>query len=156
MAAAAASGFLLICGDEPTKVLVGYTPKLGCWSGFGGKAEEGETPWQTAMRETYEELFGCSPPPSAWEKIQERAPMTVSGGYTAYRVHISEILSALPEESPYYCGTVPPRELGALIDDRVVDDGATEITKIRVWNAGDGFDNISDDLRFDLYAELSK
>jgi hypothetical protein len=51
---------------------------------------------------------------------------------------------------------VPPRELGALIDDRVVDDGATEITKIRVWNAGDGFGDISDDLRFDLYAELSK
>jgi 8-oxo-dGTP pyrophosphatase MutT (NUDIX family) len=38
-------------------VLAGYNPKKCHISGIGGKAEEGETPIQTAIRETLEELF---------------------------------------------------------------------------------------------------
>jgi hypothetical protein len=38
-------------------VLAGYNPKKFHISGIGGKAEEGETPIKTAIRETLEELF---------------------------------------------------------------------------------------------------
>jgi len=38
-----------------THVLAGYQ---GCISGIGGKAEEGEEPQATALRETLEEIFG--------------------------------------------------------------------------------------------------
>lgn len=39
-----------------THVLAGY--QKGCISGIGGKAEEGEEPQATALRETLEEIFG--------------------------------------------------------------------------------------------------
>jgi len=38
-------------------VLAGYNPKKFHISGIGGKAEEGETPVRTAIREVLEELF---------------------------------------------------------------------------------------------------
>lgn len=38
-------------------VLAGYNPRKFHISGIGGKAEENETPIQTAIRETLEELF---------------------------------------------------------------------------------------------------
>lgn len=43
---------------DGARVLGGYQTKTGKISGFGGKSIEGETPIQTALRETLEELFG--------------------------------------------------------------------------------------------------
>ena len=42
--------------------LAGYQPSKSCITGIGGKAEEGEIPIMTAMREFIEEIYCCAAP----------------------------------------------------------------------------------------------
>ena len=51
-------GILVI---EKGYALCGLTPKLGKFSGIGGKPEPGESILQTAFREATEELYGITP-----------------------------------------------------------------------------------------------
>lgn len=58
-------------------LLAGYQPRKQrpVLSGLGGKKEEGEEIWTTALRETIEELFELSTVPAVWiEQIQCSVP----------------------------------------------------------------------------------
>jgi NUDIX domain len=54
-----AAGTLFL--NKKNEVLTGYSTKYKWFSGFGGKKEENENSWETAMRETIEEFYGIEP-----------------------------------------------------------------------------------------------
>jgi 8-oxo-dGTP pyrophosphatase MutT (NUDIX family) len=115
-------------------VLTGYTPKIGKWSGFGGKIEAGESPWEAAVRETFEEVFGCGPTAEAIAALGP-APIPLQGddlsaSYLTYMYPLSRFLAVKPAASPYYV-TVPDSYDGICEDRILVDDESQEISEIR-------------------------
>jgi hypothetical protein len=107
-------------------VLAGFQPnkQKKMISGFGGKANEGETTLQTAWRETLEELFEF--PPATIQELVEEIPLKISyfktyqnGNYTVYVYtfqQLLQILKILEEkhlQSPLYSSF--PTELFELI-----------------------------------------
>ena len=84
-----------------THVLAGYQ---GCISGIGGKAEEGEEPQTTALREMLEEIFGIK---FDIEKIRlTPQKIIVKNAYTIF-VYSFDDLEAMCDvlqgmESPFY------------------------------------------------------
>lgn len=64
----------------------------GLWEFPGGRLEEGESPWQAAVREIYEE--------TGWQVENLDFLATVTHHYTRYRVTLHGFLCALPSEEP--------------------------------------------------------
>jgi hypothetical protein len=93
-----AAGCLIHVDDG--KYLMGYSDKLGKWSGIGGKREEGETAWEAGWRETMEEIYGVAPVPGL---VPQQPPLShVIDQYAIYEIGVETLLAAWPGESPYY------------------------------------------------------
>jgi hypothetical protein len=133
-----AAGILIVTDDTPT-FLLGYTPKIAAWSGFGGKIEGAETPWECAVRETFEELFGCCAPAGAAAALRHSGPLQdgdngAPAPYLTYVVDLADILAVGPLESPYY--STFPRDAAAVCRERTACGAeGQEITEIRVVTA---------------------
>ena len=135
---ATAAGILLYtaCG----RVLAGYTPKLGKWSGFGGKIEEGESPLDAAVREVYEELFGSS----KQYFLHNIANMTIrNGNYIVYPINVEHMLELQPIYSPYYHGVIS--SIDELCNERLAVEGQ-EITGVRLLSIEDVIRNEGGDI----------
>lgn len=140
-----AAGLLLYtkCGQ----VLTGYTPKLGKWSGFGGKIEEGESPWDAAVREVYEELFGSS----ERDFIKDVTQMTIrNGDYIVFPICVERILERQPAGSTYYSGAVS--SIDELCNGRLLVEGQ-EITDVKLMSVRDIMGESGDDMIDDSFRE---
>jgi hypothetical protein len=136
-----AAGILIVVDGH--KFLLAYTPKIAAWSGFGGKIEGDETPWECAVRETFEELFGCSVPAGAAGTLHHSGPLQdepvgTHAPYLTYVVRFEDILALGPLESPYY--STFPRSAEEICNMRKVVEGqgGQELTNIKVME----FDHI--------------
>jgi hypothetical protein len=67
-----------------THVLGGFQPKKAIISGIGGKPEELETPFETALRETVEELFEI-------KKVDKELVIQLMGDFkTYYEINVTD------------------------------------------------------------------
>jgi hypothetical protein len=119
-------------------VLAGYNPHKRSITGIGGKARDGETPSQTALRETIEELFELEEIPETLTRLLNYElvfdDMMTRGGYTVFIMNFNDldiILRSLHRvhdlKSRVYDGL--PITLNQLIMDRKVNPDA-ELTHI--------------------------
>lgn len=74
--------FLLLADHQP--------PSKRGWGGFGGKHEKGETPAQTAARETEEETRGFFKRTELLEKIENQTPF-VDGEFALFFLEIDYV-----------------------------------------------------------------
>jgi hypothetical protein len=76
-------------------VLAGYNPHKRAITGIGGKAKHNETPTQTAMRETIEELFELEEIPETLTRLLNNAivfdNMMTRGGYTVFIMSFGDL-----------------------------------------------------------------
>ena len=86
------------------RFLLGYNPRIQLWSGIGGKREAGEDAWDTAIRETMEEIYGVVPYPNRLLS-KERSPVIIDQ-YAFYPLHIDELLASQPRATPFYLSHV--------------------------------------------------
>ena len=121
----ASAGCLFI---ENNSVLCGYAHRYASYTGFGGKALALESPLQTAVRETVEELYGIDLVGTMGQdfcKVLKEYPFHERKGYFFVRCPFSaisefyEILSAHGITSPYYKEL--PRNIDELISLRRPD-----------------------------------
>jgi 8-oxo-dGTP pyrophosphatase MutT (NUDIX family) len=147
-----AAGCLFIQGDY---VLTGYNPKLNIWSGIGGKIEKGELPYQTAFRETIEELYGLIPSKEIIDncvKIFSTYKMIIKNNYGFIPFSfdkistISHIIKEYIDSTPYY--DYIPMSFNELITIRKTTENM-EITELKVINYKQHNPDISLDLLLD-------
>ncbi len=128
---------------DTKEVLAGYHPIRDLWSGIGGKCEEEEVPYQTAIRECAEEVFGVEPDASVIEVIQQTLKLKYpipNGDYALYRATFSDLLtiSLLLEKngcsSSYY--SLFPTSMYQLLEERVAP-ADSEITKLSLFTLGE-------------------
>lgn len=109
--------------------LSGFNSKLNCWSGFGGGKMGNETPWETAVREVVEEIFGIYLPPTSLQTLQQAiSPLEFfkTGDYICfvlsidYLFKISEMIDMLEYKSPFY-GDVFPKTISDLLEKRTIE-----------------------------------
>jgi hypothetical protein len=102
--------------------LAGYQPSKSCITGIGGKAEAGEIPILTAMREFVEEIFCCEAPDLLVAQlaiaVRPRGRLQNSGYELivydfADLERLLEVCAAAELETPAY--SRPPRTLMELI-----------------------------------------
>jgi 8-oxo-dGTP pyrophosphatase MutT (NUDIX family) len=124
---------------DTKEVLAGYHPSRGLWSGIGGKCEEGEVPYQTAIRECAEEIFGVEPEAHVIEEIQQALRLKFpipNGDYALYRGTFSNLItiSLLLEKngcsSNYY--SFFPKSIFQLLEERLPPDDS-EITVLSLF-----------------------
>ena len=120
------SGAGILFTDKIYGILAGFHPVRGLWSGIGGKCEEGEAPYQTALRECAEEIFGVEPESHVIEEMQAALRLKFpipSGDYALYRATFQDLftLSGILEKngyiSKYYSSF--PKTLFVLLEGRV-------------------------------------
>ncbi len=75
-------------GNDIYLLLAEDTKKTRGWSAFGGGAHEGETPAETAARETSEETNGYFSRTDLLKKIENQNPVTDGKGFVQYFVEI--------------------------------------------------------------------
>jgi len=116
--------------------LVGYSQKYKHFSGFGGKQNAGETPIQTALRETSEELLGIDPTKAdleQLEKLLENKKLITRNNYAILVLKIDDIsvFSTIfgDRMSPYY--KTIPKNCSRFILERNPTETA-EITDMKV------------------------
>lgn len=121
-----------------THVLMGYQPSKNMISGIGGKALEGEFAFETALRETVEELFGM--PPTRWllngllGYFRNRRALQ-NGTYTMYIFSFEDLINFMilvrgfMHTSPYYPAF--PDTLADLILERHAPPDA-EVTTLAI------------------------
>lgn len=117
--------------------LSGYKAYKGHITGIGGKQNHGESLFQTAIRETIEELFGIKDiPPTIvriFEKTLSYSKVLENGGFTHFLCSFDElssfmrIVEAAFETSPFY--DVFPKTLEDLLLNRKNSEKA-EITHL--------------------------
>ena len=117
-------------------VLAGFHPKLGRWSGFGGKCHENELYIDTAVREVVEEIFGIfSLSPAILSELGKcvvSAPRN-DGGYMLFiepidtLLNMCEVLRKNAQISPYY--QTIPSSLDSILVPRHVNY-SSEISKL--------------------------
>ena len=88
-------------------ILCGYNTKEGKWSGLGGKCEENEASFITAIRETIEELFGITlvlEQIHILEKLLKYKSIQNNNSYIFYEMNIDNIfvMANFLKDSPYY------------------------------------------------------
>lgn len=95
-------------GEEIFLLLADHqAPSKRGWGGFGGKYEEGESPAQTAARETEEETRGFFNRTELLEKIKNQVPFE-DGEFSLFFVEIDRIpveqiaASKVPEDKKAY------------------------------------------------------
>ena len=128
MDAITAAGILFTDG---LRVLAGYHPSLSAWSGIGGKAEEGEAPGITAIRECCEEIYGLTPDAATLEEMAAALNLgepTLTGTYALFKTCLEALLSIaqLLEKNGYTCQFYQsfPKTLQALIENRTTPETA--------------------------------
>jgi hypothetical protein len=76
-------------------VLAGYNPHKTLITGIGGKAKPGETPTQTALRETIEELFELEQIPETLTRLLNSQlvfdNMMTRGGYSVFIMNFVDL-----------------------------------------------------------------
>ena len=109
-------------------VLAGFQPKISKMSGFGGKSLENETPFETAIRETLEELLGVRNVP--YELIAKMPPCERHIAYPAYTCFVynfDDLETILRRARRYYITSDYyskfPTEVGELILQRQSVEG---------------------------------
>lgn len=122
-----AAGFLFTDGIF---TIGGYQPHSHCVSGFGGKQERDETPIQTAIRETIEEMFGIAVPDAMVHEfeaiLRRRGPIATreTRGYYLFVMdfrHLEILLQFVKSKgihSPFY--TTLPKDFGELFIRKMV------------------------------------
>jgi hypothetical protein len=125
--------------------LVGYSQKYKHYSGFGGKQNVAETPIQTALRETAEELLGIEPTKAEIEhlgKLLEHKKLITRNNYAFLVLKIDDI-SVFSNvfgvrQSPYY--KTIPKNCSRFILERNPTETAeiTEMKIIKVVSATNG------------------
>jgi 8-oxo-dGTP pyrophosphatase MutT (NUDIX family) len=143
------------------KVLAGFHPKLGLWSGFGGKRQGQETIAETAFREVIEEMFGINLEKKdtidLTASVRARFPIPADG-YYIYCLPISaifmlvSILERKSYTSPYY--ETLPHSISELLECRSPTLTA-EITKIQVFDL-DRLDYIKHYVTSEFYKDLQR
>ena len=133
-------GLLVI---EKGYALAGLTPKLGRYSGIGGKQLPGETLRQTAFRESLEELYGIVPCTSLVNSLVTgfiTKPLIDRDGYYYILMTFSDvnsmcsIVKTYVGESPYY-KTFPASVLDLVLNRYPSDEAEiTELTLIKYSN----------------------
>jgi len=116
--------------------LVGYSQKYKHYSGFGGKQNIDETPIQTALRETAEELLGFDPTKTELEhleKLLEHKKLITRNNYAFLVLNIDE-LSVFSNvfgarQSPYY-KTIPKNTAQFILERNPTE--TAEITEIKI------------------------
>jgi hypothetical protein len=117
-------------------VLAGFHPKLGKISGFGGMKIDDETPHQTAMRETLEELFGFKDIP---HDIIARMPVVdrhiAYPSYTCFLYSFDDLDTILRRAKRYFDSSSPyypefPTNLSELILKRTYENETMEVTEL--------------------------
>ena len=84
-------------------VLAGFQPKMGKISGFGGGAKPYETPFETAIRETLEELLGVSEVPHELiAKMPEGGRHISYPAYTCFLYSFDDLETILRRSRRYY------------------------------------------------------
>jgi len=115
-------------------VLAGFQPKIGKISGFGGVGKEPETPHETAIRETLEELLGVSSVPyELIAKMPECNRHIAYPSYTCFLYSFDDLDTILRRARRYYV-TSPyysefPTNVSELILNRDYHDGM-EVTDL--------------------------
>lgn len=115
-------------------ILGGYQPHRRCIYGFGGKHERQESPPQTAIRETLEEIYGLHDIESQWvqDLMEILGPITehesATAAYIFYLVHYKDLLVLMKYmaeqlttkgiQSPYYDKL--PRTMAELLNRKMV------------------------------------
>jgi 8-oxo-dGTP pyrophosphatase MutT (NUDIX family) len=116
--------FLLLADHRP--------PSTRGWGSFGGKPEAGETPAETAARETEEETRGCFRRTAILAAIGDRQPV-YDGRYAQFFVQVDYVpvdaiaRAGVPPDDPVYAergpwAWVPYGEIQRLLE--MVDSGA--------------------------------
>jgi 8-oxo-dGTP pyrophosphatase MutT (NUDIX family) len=152
------AGILFI---ESTQFLSGFQRKLNRWSGFGGKALPNESPQETAVRETVEEIFEVNLTRvhiDELERILYLGNYYESGSYIFYTLPfsallvISAYLATKKYISPVYHSL--PTNINDIVEKRI-SEKATEIEKVCFFSfydlpeLQDAFDkNLRNDLSF--------
>jgi hypothetical protein len=125
--------------------LVGYSQKYKHFSGFGGKQNAGETPIQTALRETAEELLGIDPTKTELDQLEnllEHKKLITRNNYAFLVLTIDDIsvFSTVFDArvSPYY--KTIPKNCSRFILERNPTETAeiTEMKIIKVVSASNG------------------
>lgn len=133
------TGAGILFTDKINGILAGFHPTRGLWSGIGGKCEEGEVPYQTALRECAEEIFGVEPEVHVIEEMQTALRLKFpipSGDYAVYRASLYDLftLSLILEKngysSKYYSSF--PTSVWMLLQDRVTP-AESEITTLSLF-----------------------
>jgi 8-oxo-dGTP pyrophosphatase MutT (NUDIX family) len=135
-----AAGCLFL--NNNSEVLMGYSTKYNWFSGFGGKKEENENSWETAMRETIEEFYGIEPSQDLVRQCaalfkhrpflqrDEYAFLVLS--FDDYR-RIATLVSKSRPTVPYY-DTFPESMFHLIIDRKLKAD--QEIGTLRILKQG--------------------
>ena len=116
-------------------VLAGFQPKIGKISGFGGAKINDEMPYETAIRETLEELFGFENIP--YELIAKMPIVDrhiAYPSYTCFLYNFDDLDTILRRArryfltSPYYVDF--PTNISELILNRQYSDDTMEVTQL--------------------------
>ena len=129
--AVAAAGCMFTDGRA---VLTGFQPKFSKISGFGGMSKPYESPFETAVRETLEELLGVSEVPyELIAKFPECKRHIAYPAYTCFIYNFDDLETILRRARRYYLTSEYysefPTDIGSLILNRQFVEGM-EVTDL--------------------------
>jgi len=115
-------------------VLSGFQPKISKISGFGGTSKHYETPFETAIRETLEELLGVTDVPhEIIAKMPECSRHIAYPAYTCFLYSFDDLETILRRARRYYLTSEYyvdfPTTVGDLVLRRQVSEGM-EVTDL--------------------------
>jgi 8-oxo-dGTP pyrophosphatase MutT (NUDIX family) len=115
-------------------VLAGFQPKIGKVSGFGGKSKPYETPFETAIRETLEELLGVAGVPHELvAKMPEGERHIAYPSYTCYLYSFDDLETILRRARRYYVTSPYYSDFPVTIGDLILKRDPTseaEVTQL--------------------------
>jgi 8-oxo-dGTP pyrophosphatase MutT (NUDIX family) len=115
-------------------VLAGFQPKISKISGFGGTSKHYETPFETAIRETLEELLGVTDVPhEIIAKMPECSRHIAYPAYTCFLYSFDDLETILRRARRYYLTSEYyadfPTTVGDLVLRRHISEGM-EVTDL--------------------------
>jgi 8-oxo-dGTP pyrophosphatase MutT (NUDIX family) len=115
-------------------VLAGFQPKISKISGFGGASKAYETPFETAIRETLEELLGVTEVPhEVIAKMPECIRHIAYPAYTCFLYSFDDLETILRRARRYYLTSEYyvdfPTTVGDLVLRRHISEGM-EVTDL--------------------------